>query len=259
MEATNYLEHVQTEEYETCWIEESQVRVKKYVCFANLLQDSNQDEFTLIVYNNNIKNITTNHVVLLNKQQIIHYLGLLKRYFGGIESYSFVENDKNSVSVGLIKNNKEERSCKQEIKTSSLHIKINMKLLKLVDSDATRLVLYTHLRYLYEKPYNVILKQAFMLKDKYDQYSLMDWLLLSHIGKSYGYGHCLLVSSNLLYENRKPKASYIYKKFNINIIKNSDQKYSNNDIYAELSNLNTNSINKINKIFDNESISYRKP
>lgn len=155
MRNTNYLTYIK---------KNNEKRYLSWACFGIIGNDDN--EFSVKI---NLKAKTNNHVVILSEDEIKQWLDEVNGKLGGIESVIH----------------------KKTSKSDFYEIKINQDLLIGGKCKSRRLATLSAIRYLYESPYNLILKKAFYLADKYKEFSLLEWAILSHFGESYGGGHCL--------------------------------------------------------------------
>lgn len=203
-------------------------------CFSAILWKNGNADFIKIKINR-INQELQNHICFFSDYEIKKFLDTINIIFGGIDRYT--------------------------ISTEIVEIWVDMTKTRAKDNinKAHRLTIYSAIRYLFESPYNLILKKAFILKKELKHKHLINLLMIAHYQESFGHGHCLMEPPEYVQHKRidgQYKAVIENKLQRINIRKFINYRGgSNNELFKTMprySDLETEQIVKIIKKYDNE-------
>jgi hypothetical protein len=200
--------------------------IETHDCFGSLLYY--RSNINTIYVNKNLESV--NHKLVLSDKQIRTWLRIVKYYFGMISS---------------IKETNE-----------YYEITINDDLRKVGSVHFSRLIVATCIRYLYENPFSLILKHAFEMKEKYNTYSLMSWVLIMHAWEAYTNEHCIIDTFKGV---DGKELIHVLKTFDIRKLKNLpiEGRYGNNTYFSRMPNITGDELTKLKNILINEGFLYK--
>lgn len=203
-------------------------------CFSAILWKNENTDFIKIKINR-IHQESQNHICFFSDYEIKKFLDTINIIFGGIDRYT-ISKDNVEIWVDMTKTRAKDNINK-----------------------AHRLTIYSAIRYLFESPYSLILKKAFILKKELKHKHLINLLMIAHYQESFAHGHCLMEPPESIKHERidgeyKTIVENRLQKINIRRFINY-RGASNNQLFKTMprySDDETQKIIKIIKKYDNE-------
>jgi len=161
-----------------------------HVCFSRQFEE--YFDYVLHIYTNyDLTKLDMNHKVVLSNKDINLFLRILKQELGGINS------TKNITVNELLPQVYDRKTGELDDITNVRCKEITIKLdkCKYTDKISQKLVykiVSTYLRYLYEDPFNIILKKAIKAYRKDGSIHLFTYLYHAHKDKMYNSGHSIV-------------------------------------------------------------------
>jgi len=155
-------------------------------CFSDQFTD--YFDFILQVYRDDrFADNRADHKVLLPNKDINLFLSILKQEFGGITSI----RNKTLDSVRVDYYNKD--NVIDNVKCKEITVKLNKcKYADMLSKRTVYKTLCTYLRYLYEKPFNELLKKSIKAYRKDPSQHLLTYLYNSHKRQGFNSGHSIM-------------------------------------------------------------------
>ena len=173
-------------EYHTAYRVFGSTKLNIAACFSE--QFNKPFDFTLQLYRDDrFKEEQIDHNVILPNKDINLFLRILKQEFGGITS------SRNKVLESVQVCRYDEEDCLDNVKCKEVTVKFNKcSYTNELSQKTVYKTLCTYLRYLYEKPFNELLKRAIKAYRKNDRIHLLTYLYHAHKNKGYNSGHSVI-------------------------------------------------------------------